>query len=135
MNDFDLGEFVGITIVLFGFGAFLMGQAIGETWRPFWQNIVYGLLLALGSHFLDCALFGGDWLSATHYLLDAITIIAIASFAYRVTLARKMVQQYPWLYERSGLLSWRERSANGGRVGSPVDRASESRGRMRTEGG
>jgi hypothetical protein len=27
-----------------------------------------------------------------------------------VTKARKMVCQYPWLYERSGLFSWRDRN-------------------------
>jgi hypothetical protein len=113
MYDFSFGEFIGVTGLLFGFGAFLMGQAIAETWRPVWQNFVYGLLLALGNRFLDCALFNGEWLSLGHYLLDAAIIIVIALFAYRVTLARKMVQQYPWLYERSSLLSWRERSTNG----------------------
>ncbi len=112
MDEFNFGEILGVSIVLFGFASFLMGQAIAETWRPFWQNVVYGLLLALGNHFIDCALFGGDWLSLAHYLLDAAIIIAVASFAYRVTLARKMVVQYPWLYERAGLLSWRERSVN-----------------------
>ena len=73
----------------------------------------YGLLLALGNHFIHCALFGGDWLSLSRYLLDAAIIIVIALFAHRVTLARKMVQQYPWLYERSGLLSWRARTDGG----------------------
>jgi hypothetical protein len=114
LGEFSIGEIFGVSIVLFGFASFLMGQAIAETWRPYWQNIAYGALLALGNHFIDCALFGGDWLSVTHYLLDAAIIIAVASFAYRVTLARKMVLQYPWLYERVGLLSWRERRANAG---------------------
>jgi len=113
MSDISLGEFFGVSIVLFGFAAFLMGQAIGETWRPAWQNVGYGLFLAAGNHFIDCALFGKDWLSYTHYLVDAAVIIGIALFAHRVTLARKMVQQYPWLYQRSGLLSWRARDAEG----------------------
>jgi hypothetical protein len=113
MGDFSFGEFIGVTGLLFGFAAFLMGQAVAETWRPLWQNIIYGLLLAFANRFLDCALFDGEWLSLPHYLLDAVIIIGIALFAYRVTLVRKMVQQYPWLYERAGLLSWRERSANG----------------------
>jgi hypothetical protein len=30
-------------------------------------------------------------------------------FAHRLTLARKMASQYPWIYERAGLLGWRER--------------------------
>jgi hypothetical protein len=112
MADLSFGEFFGVSVVLFGFAAFLMGQAIAETWRPVWQNVAYGLLLALGNHFIDCALFGKDWLSLTHYVVDAIWIIVIALLAYRITLARKMVQQYPWLYERSGLLSWRQRAGS-----------------------
>jgi hypothetical protein len=114
MDDFSFGEFIGVTGLLFGFAAFLMGQAIAEGWRPAWQNVAYGILLAIGNRFLDCALFDGEWLSLSHYLLDVIVIVAIALFAYRITLARKMVQQYPWLYERAGLLSWRERSRNVG---------------------
>jgi hypothetical protein len=107
-----IGEYIGVTCVLFGFAAFLMGEAIAETWQPLWHNVVYGLLLAFGNHFIDYALFNGDWWAYGHYLVDAAFIIPMALFAYQVTLARKMVQQYPWLYERSGLLSWRERSAN-----------------------
>ena len=30
--------------------------------------------------------------------------------AYQVTRARWMVTQYPWLYERAGLFSWREKA-------------------------
>lgn len=116
MGEFNFAEILGVSIVLFGFAAFLMGQAIAETWRPAWQNVPYGLLLALGNHFIHCALFGGDWLSISRYLLDAVIIIAIALFAHRVTLARKMVQQYPWLYERGGLLSWRARAGGGTRA-------------------
>jgi branched-chain amino acid transport system ATP-binding protein len=113
MADFTLGEFIGVTVILFGFTAFLMGQAIGETWRPIWMNVTFGILLALGNHFIDCALFEKDWTSVTHYLLDAAWIVLVSLFAYRLTLARKMVAQYPWLYERAGLFSWRERRANG----------------------
>jgi hypothetical protein len=112
MGDLSLGEFLGVSGILFGFAAYLMGQAIAETWRPAWQNLAYGFILALGNHFIDCALFEKDWLSLPHYLIDAAVIIAISLFAYRTTLARKMVQQYPWLYERKGLLSWRERGVS-----------------------
>jgi hypothetical protein len=27
-----------------------------------------------------------------------------------ITIARKMVSQYPWLYERAGLLAWRPKN-------------------------
>jgi hypothetical protein len=30
--------------------------------------------------------------------------------AFRLTRVRRMVSQYPWIYERDGLLGWRERS-------------------------
>jgi hypothetical protein len=113
MADFTIGEFIGVTVILFGFAAFLMGQAIAETWRPAWQNVTFGVALALGNHFIDCSLFDKDWASFTHYLLDAIWIVIVSFIAYRATLARKMAAQYPWLYERAGVFSWRERPANG----------------------
>ena len=78
MDDISLGEFIGVTLVLFGVAAFLMGQAIAETWRPAWQNVSYGLILAVGNHFIDFALFGKDWLSLTHYLVNAVVIVAVA---------------------------------------------------------
>lgn len=106
----NLWVFLLLTVILFGGAAFLMGQAIADTWRPAWQNVVYGLLLAGANRFLDGALFKGDWLDGWQYALDAVVIIAIALFAHRVTLARKMVTQYPWLYEPAGLLSWRNRA-------------------------
>ena len=36
-------------------------------------------------------------------------LVSISLFAYRLTLARKMTSQYPWIYERAGLLRWRDR--------------------------
>ena len=35
--------------------------------------------------------------------------LAISAFAYRLTRARQMARQYPWLYQRKGLLGWEER--------------------------
>ena len=55
--EFILGEswpvFVGLTVCLFGGASFLMGQALGETWRPAWQNVTYGLLLTVGERLAD----------------------------------------------------------------------------------
>jgi hypothetical protein len=106
--------FIGLTVVLFGGAGFMMGQAIAETWRPNWQNIVYGLLLAAGNRFLAGTLFHSDGFSPSLYILDAIVIIGIALFAYRITRARQMVTQYPWLYEKAGLMAWRDRDATRG---------------------
>jgi branched-chain amino acid transport system ATP-binding protein len=105
--------FVGISVVLFGAAAFLMGQAIGETWRPWWHNLPYGLLLAAACRFLTYALFGADLLSLAGYLASAVIIIALALLAWRLARVRRMLAQYPWLYERDGMFSWREKAASG----------------------
>lgn len=110
-----------LTLVLFGGAAALMGNAIAETWRPWWQNIAYGALLGVADEFLGFALFDGPFFvdslvssdggplgpALLDYVIDAVIISAIALLAYRITLARKMVSQYPWLYERAGLFGWR----------------------------
>jgi hypothetical protein len=107
MEGFSIVEFIGITLVLFGGFAFMMGQAIGETWRPAWHNLPYAFLLGAGNHFIDCALFGADWGSLAHYLLNVAVALVISLLAFRITQARKMVSQYPWIYERNGLFGWK----------------------------
>ncbi len=101
--------FIGLTVLLMGFAGYMTGQALGDNWLPFWQLIVYCLMLGAVDRFLTFALFDGELLSVTGYLIDTAAIMAIGVFAYRFTRARRMVSQYPWLYERSGLLQWREK--------------------------
>ena len=47
------------------------------------------------------------WLTAPHVVLSLI--MAVAFFYAR---ARKMVRQYPWLYEPNGPLGWRARRSS-----------------------
>jgi len=100
---------VGITLVLMGGCAFMAGQALASTWRPLWHAIPYAALLGCGDRFLVYALFQGDLFLPTGYALDALWLYAVVWFAFRVTRARQMPSQYPWLYERAGLLTWREK--------------------------
>ena len=104
-----LPVFLGLTLVLFGGAAWMTGQALGNTWRPAWQILPYCALLAAGSRFFDWALFGGVLLSAPGYLLAAAVLGLLAFAAFRANRARRMVVQYPWLYERAGAFAWRER--------------------------
>jgi len=97
-------------VVLMGFASFMTGQALANTWRPMWQAVPYCLLLGAADRFLTWGLFQGELLLLSGYVVDTLVLIAIALFAYRLTLAHKMVAQYPWIYERVGLLSWREKS-------------------------
>ena len=100
---------VAITIVMMGGCAFMTGQALAATWRPLWNALPYTALLGCGDRFLVFALFQGDLFRVTGYLLDSVWLLLVVWFAYRVTRARQMPSQYPWLYERAGLLTWRDK--------------------------
>lgn len=103
-------DFVGLTLILLGAGAFMTGRAIAITWRPQWQVLPYGLLLGLTSRFFSFALFQGDLLSIGGFLINTAVLTAIAYFAFRLTRAYKMVRQYPWAYERDGLFGWKDKT-------------------------
>lgn len=106
-----LGTFIGLTLIVFGFGAFMTGQALAEGWKPPSAVLGYTLLLGVADRFLIFALpvFGGPLLSLSGFIVHTAAIGAIAFGAYKMAKARRMVTQYPWLYERSGPFTWRER--------------------------
>jgi hypothetical protein len=101
--------FLGLTVILFGGAAYMTGQALAETWRPRWHAIPYALLLGAGARFLTYALFEGTLLSASGYVIGTLILLGICLGAYRAAQARRMVIQYPWLYERAGIFNWREK--------------------------
>lgn len=103
----SIGVFLFVTVGLMGFTAFMTGQALANTWKPMWHPFVYSVLLGFADRFLTFALFEGELLSLSGYLVDTAVLIVIALFAYRISQARKMVSQYPWLYDRAGLFGWR----------------------------
>jgi hypothetical protein len=96
-------------LALFAAAAALTGEALARNWRPWWQLAPYALLLAIGDRFLLYALFGGTLLSPGGYAVAALILLIVAAIAYRATLARRMAEQYPWLCERTGPFTWRER--------------------------
>jgi Domain of unknown function (DUF6867) len=98
-----------VTGILGGGAAALAGRAIASTWRPYWYVIVYMLLLGAAVRFLHFALFQGDILAVTSYVTDAVYLVVVGSLSYRITRTNQMAGQYPWLYERTGPFSWRER--------------------------
>ena len=103
-----LPVFLGLTVLLIGGAAWLSGQALARNWRPWWQMVLYGMLLGLADRFLSWGLFGGVLLSPGGYVVDSAVIVAIGLVAYRLTLAGRMAAQYPWLYRRTGPFTWRE---------------------------
>ena len=104
-----LGVVLLFNLVVVAPGAFAAGQAVGITWRPWWQIVFYTGLLSALLRFLDYALAEGELWSIGGFMLGWAVQLAVAAFAYRVTRARLMVRQYPWLYRRRGLLGWEER--------------------------
>lgn len=101
--------FIGLTVILFGGASFMTGQATAKSWRPISTLVFYILLLGIGNRFLVFALFEGPLLSLTGYAVHTAVLMVIGLAAHQMTKARKMVAQYPWLYERSGPFGWRER--------------------------
>jgi hypothetical protein len=106
----NIPVFIGLTLILAGGAAYMMGQALAITWRPINQVVLYALLLGVADRFLVFALFDGELLSLGGYLIDTLVLTAIGLLAYRITRVNKMVNQYPWLYQRKGLFNWVERS-------------------------
>ncbi len=105
-------SFIIVTVFVMGFAGYMTGRAMANTWRPFYQLIVYCLLFGFIDRFLVFALFDGELLSMSGYIVDTILLIAISALSFRFNLSRKMVSQYPWLFERTGLFSWREITDN-----------------------
>jgi hypothetical protein len=95
--------------VLIGPASFAAGHAVAITWRPWNRVIFYTALLSALLRFLDYALAGGELWSLGGFLLGWLVQLAMAGFAFQLTRARLMVRQYPWLYQRKGLLGWEER--------------------------
>jgi hypothetical protein len=78
-------------------------------------------LLAVATQFASYALFDGSFIPASivssqapplgtalaGYLANVMVLVGVALVSYRLTLARRMVAQYPWLYARAGIFGWR----------------------------
>jgi hypothetical protein len=96
-------------LALIGPASFAAGHTVANNWRPWPQIVLYTALLSAALRFLDYALANGELWSVPGFLLGWAVQLAVGAFAYRMTRARQMVRQYPWLYRRRGLLGWEER--------------------------
>jgi hypothetical protein len=92
-QDF-LGAFLLVTIALGGGAAWIAGQTIAQTWRPWWQLVFYMLILGGAERFIHFALFGGTLLSDYYYGVDSLIAIAFALLGFRTARARQMARQY-----------------------------------------
>jgi uncharacterized protein DUF6867 len=106
----SVGVFILVTIILGGGAAALSGRAIATTWRPWWQVILYMLILGCAVRFIHFSLFGGTLLSLHYYLVDSVVCMAFGFAGFRMTRIGQMVRQYSWLYEPYGPARWRRKA-------------------------
>lgn len=102
--------FLLVTCVLGGWAAWMTGRGIALTWGPVWRAILWAVPLAAVVRFIHFALFDGTLLSFHYYAIDFLVVAAIAALGFRFRRTRQMTTQYRWLYQRTGPLTWRERT-------------------------
>ncbi len=102
------GAVLLVTGALGGGAAWLAGRAIALNWRSSLHVVLAMLPLTGAARFIHFALFGGNLLSLSSYGCDFAIFLVVGLIAWRVTRAAQMVRQYPWLYARTGPLTWRE---------------------------
>ena len=106
----SVGVFLLVTVALGGGAAWLMGRAVAGTWRPWWQIVVYSLMVAAAVRFIHFSLFEGTLLSPYYYTVDAAVCLIAGFVSFRATRASQMVRQYGWINARAGYFSWARRS-------------------------
>jgi hypothetical protein len=92
-----LGPFILVAVVLGGGAAWLAGRAIAQTWRPWWQAVLYMFVLGGAVRFIHNALFEGALLSVSAYALDTAVAIGFAMAGFRTMRARQMATSYGFL--------------------------------------
>src|SRR3974377_1601859 len=93
----NAGPFLLVTVVLGGGSAWLSGRAIAQTWRPWWQGVLYMFILGAAVRFIHFALFEGTLLSLPAYGVDTAVAIGCAALSFRTARARQMARQYSFL--------------------------------------
>jgi hypothetical protein len=70
---------------------------------------LYMLMLAAAVRFVHFALTQSELLSPGGYLIDLAICLLLGLLGFRLARVDQMVMRYPWLNQRTGLLSWRRR--------------------------
>ena len=95
-DQHDIWVFVALTLVLGGAAAKVTGQAIAETWKPYWQLIWYTLLLTAAVRFFLYSLFEEPLLSPVGFAASFVVLMGLAAFGHYRARSRQMREQYGW---------------------------------------
>jgi hypothetical protein len=102
--------FVVMSLLAVGL-AWLTGVNLGAQWRPLRLVFIYCALLTFGHRFLLFALRDAALLSPLAFLLEFTLFAGVGGAAFYLSRQMRLVQQYPWLYERRGLFRATERKS------------------------
>ncbi len=89
--------FLLVTVGMGGLAAYATGSAIASTWRPAWQLVVYGVLLAGAARFIHFALFEEPFLAPRSFLVDLAFLLVVIASGFVLTRREQMQRQYDWL--------------------------------------
>ena len=107
--EFNLIQYILMTLILFGWCSFQLGKAMASTWQSITLMFFYTLLLTCFDRFLLFALFEQKLFSLIQFSVDFITLSIISLIAFKITRVNYMVVQYPWKYNKSSLFSYTEK--------------------------
>jgi len=105
-------EFLIVTVVLGGAGAYITGRAIASGWQHWILAVLWVLPLAAAVRFIHFALFQASLSSFWFFIIDLAVLTTFALVGYRRTRAVRMCAGYPWIYRFSGPLGWKRRLQN-----------------------
>lgn len=110
MDTHSILIYLFLTGCLGGGAATMMGRNFATNWRPTGQVVLAGIGLAIAVRFLHYALFEQQLLTLPGFLIDAVAVIFFSLLGHRWRRTEQMTSQYYWLYERTGPLTWREKT-------------------------
>ncbi len=110
LAESSFSVFFILTVIGGGGASFMAGRANALGWQPVWQLVVYMLIFGAELRFLHFALFEETLTSAYYYIVQTAVVICFALLGYRMTRVNQMSQKYPWLYEKTSPLSWRDKT-------------------------
>lgn len=102
--------FVILTVIGGGGAAFMAGRSTALGWQPIWQLVVYMLIFGAGLRFLHFALFQETLTSGYYYVVQTAVVVAFSLIGYQMTRVNQMTEKYPWLYEKTSLFGWRDKT-------------------------
>jgi hypothetical protein len=102
--------FLFLTIILGCGAAFMAGRSLASGWKPLWMVFAYMVPFTLGMRFLNFALFEYSLTSLHYFIAHGLLFAGAAYLGYRLKRVAQMTTQYPWLYEKSGPLAWKNKA-------------------------